>query len=153
MVTMTRTLIASLVSAALATSLASADSPRIKQVQNARLSEGTPIWIELTATEAFVTLDAVRDRHHERMYLFVPLKNELGSKLLYDAVAKAFETKSLIGVTWIETPDLGTTGPEWRRAEGHQYWQLQSIYSLTPDSTEPYTAPPRVVGPHGEIKK
>src|SRR5512140_1745710 len=101
---MMRTVLAVLVAS---TSLASADpaaSPPMKQIRNARLSEGTPSWIEGTASDAFVALDTFRDRHRERTYLVVPLKNELGSKLLFEAVEKAFGTRSPIGVAWIETP-------------------------------------------------
>ena len=145
-----------LVALVLGSTIAAADpapSPPMKSIRNARLSDGTPIWIEVTATDAFITLDTFRDKRHERTYLVVPLDNRAGTKLMFDAIEHAFTTKSAVGVAWVETPDLGSSGPEWRKPEGHQYWQLQSVFNLTPDSTDAYLAPPRAVGPHGEIKK
>lgn len=136
--------------------LAAADpaaSPPVKEVRNARISDGTPIWLEVTATDAYVVLDSVRDHRHERTYLSLPLANDSGAKLLYAAVEHAFATRTALGVVWIEAPNLGSPGPEWRKPEGHSYWQLQSVFNLTPDSTESYAAPPRVVTAHGEIKK
>jgi len=145
-----------LVAFVLGSTIAAADpvaSPPVKQVRNARLSDGTPIWIELTATDAFITLDAFRDKRHERTYLSVPLDNRAGTKLMFEAIEHAFTTRTPLGVAWIEAPDLGSPGPEWRKPEGHQYWQLQGVFNLTPDSTDAYLVPPRAVTAHGEIKK
>jgi len=145
-----------LVAFVLTSTIAAADpnpSPPVRQIRNARLSDGTPIWIELTATDAFVTLDTFRDKRHERTYLSVPLDNRAGNKLMFEAIEHAFAMKAPVGVAWVESPDLGSMGPEWRKPEGHQYWQLQSVFTLTPDSTDAYLVPPRAVTPHGEIKK
>ena len=141
---------------AAAVSIASADppsSPPLKQLRTVRLSDGTPIFVELTATDAFVTFDTFRDKRHERTYLAIPLHDAMGTRLMFAEVEKAFAGKTSIGIVWSEAPDQSSPGPEWRKPEGHTYWVLQSVFNLTPDSTEPYTAPPKVLGPHGEIKK
>jgi hypothetical protein len=131
-------------------------TPAVRQVQQLRLGEGVPVWLEIAATSAFVVIDTARDGRHERTYLTVPLgdlNRAPGYRVIFERLVSAFDRQASIGIVWSEAPDHSTPGPEWRKPEGHTYFTVQSVFPLVAQSTDAYRAPARVVTPRGELKK